>query len=62
MKKTQNGLEYNVYTKIDKKWDDYDKFVAKSQLERFKKCFFDKNGFIIEGESDLQEIIENERL
>ena len=61
MKRTASGLEYNVYTKVDPKWDEYDKFVAKSQIKRFKKCFMDKNGLIIEEENDIQAILENER-
>ena len=60
-KTTSSGLQYSVYTKIDKKWDSYDQFVAKSQLNRYKKCFFDKDGYVIEDESFINEILENER-
>ena len=36
LKRTSHGLEYQVFTKVDKKWDDYDQMVGKSQLKRFK--------------------------
>jgi hypothetical protein len=62
LKRTAKGLEYQVFTKVDKKWDDYDQMVGKSQLKRFKKCFMDKNNIIIEEEDDLKDILENERL
>lgn len=61
MKRTKNGLEYNVFTKVDKSWDEYDKLVAKGQISRYKKCFFDKNNMVIEEESDIQDILDNER-
>lgn len=62
LKRTSHGLEYQVFTKVDKKWDDYDQMVGKSQLKRFKKCFMDKNNIVIEEENDIKDILENERL
>ena len=62
LKRTHTGLEYTVHTKVDKKWDSYDQMVAKSQIKRFKKCFMDKNGIIIEEEYEIQAILENERM
>lgn len=61
MKRTKNGLEYNVFTKVDKSWDEYDKMVAKSQISRYKKCFFNRDNMVIDDDGDIQEIIENER-
>ena len=61
MKKTDNGLEYQVFTEINESWDDYDKMVARAHLERFKKIFLDKNGYAIESENEFQDILANER-
>lgn len=61
MKKTKNELEYQVFTEIDESWDEYDQLVAKGHLERFKKIFMDKHGYVIESENEFQDILENER-
>ena len=61
MKRTASGLEYNLYTKVNPKWDEYDKMVAKSQISRYKKCFFNKDNMVIDDDNEIHEIIENER-
>lgn len=45
----------NETTKIDDKWNDYDKTVAKAQLENYGKIYLDEYGKPIDNEYELEE-------
>lgn len=41
---------------IDEKWSDYDKLVAKCQLENYGKIYLDEYGCPIDNEAELRKL------
>lgn len=47
--------------KIDNKWSDYDKLVAKCHLENFGKIYLDEYGCPIDNETELEKLTEKQQ-
>lgn len=56
MRKTSDGIIYDVLGEIDPEWDDYSKTVATGHLHNYGCIFIDDEEMPIDNEYDLEEI------